>query len=46
MDNSKAGVQLMVTSMITNRIRRHEVLIPINQNYDKIWERNSQKNNR
>ena len=24
--------------MITNRIGRHEVLLPINQNYDKIWE--------
>ena len=36
MDNCKAGVQLLVTSMITNRIRRHEVLTPINQNYDKI----------
>ena len=36
MDNCKAGVQLLVTSMITNRIRQHEVPIPINQNSDKI----------
>ena len=27
-------------SMITDRIGQHEVLLPINQNYDKIWERN------
>lgn len=28
------------TSMITDRIGRHEVLLPINQDYSKIWERN------
>ena len=26
--------------MIADRIRRHKVLLPINQNYDKIRERN------
>ena len=26
--------------MITDRIGQHEVLLPINQDYDKIWERN------
>ena len=26
---------LLITSMITDRIGRHEVLLPINQNYDK-----------
>ena len=31
---------LLITSMITNKIGRHEVLLPINQNYVKIWERN------
>ena len=31
---------LLITSMITDRIRWHEELLPINQNYDKIWERN------
>ena len=34
------GVQesdLLVTSMITNRIGRLEVLLPINHKHDKIW---------
>ena len=26
----------LITTMITDRIGRHEVLLPINQNYDKI----------
>ena len=30
---------LLITSMITNKIGRHEVLLPINQNYVKIWEK-------
>ena len=25
-------------SMITDRIGQHELLLPINQNYDKIWD--------
>ena len=29
-----------ITSMITDRIGQHKVLLPINQNYDKIKERN------
>ena len=29
--------------MITDRIRQQEVLLPINQNYDKIWKRNYTK---
>ena len=24
---------------MTNRIVQHEVLLPINQNYDKIWKK-------
>ena len=31
---------LLITSMITDRIGQLEVLLLINQNYDKIWERN------
>ena len=31
---------LLITSMITDRTGRHEVLSPVNQNHDKIWERN------
>ena len=31
---------LLITSMITDWIGRHDVLLPINQNYDKIWETN------
>ena len=27
---------LLITSMITDRIGQHKVLFPINQNYDKI----------
>ena len=27
-----------MTSMITNRVRQHEVLLPINQNYVKICD--------
>ena len=30
---------LLITSMITDRIGRQEVLLPINQNHDKISER-------
>ena len=25
-------------SMITDKIGQHELLLPINQNYDKIWD--------
>ena len=28
-----------ITSMITDRIRRHEVLLPINHNFNKICEK-------
>ena len=31
---------LLILSMITDRIGWHAVLLPINENYDKIWERN------
>ena len=31
---------LLIMSMITDRIGQHEILFPINQNYDKICERN------
>ena len=33
----------LVTSMITNRIGRHEVLLPINHIYNKNRERNRRK---
>ena len=36
---------LFIASMITDRIGRHEVLLPINQNYDKIWETNNHQLN-
>ena len=29
----------LITSMITDRIRRHEVLLPINHNLKKIFEK-------
>ena len=32
----KRESDLLITRMITDRIGRHEVLSPINQNYDKI----------
>ena len=33
-DDRVAGVRLFITTMITNRIGRHEVLLPINhKNY-------------
>ena len=32
-----------ITSMITDRIGRHEVLLPINRIYNKIRERNKRK---
>ena len=32
------GSDFLVTSMITDRIGRLEVLLPINHNYDKIWK--------
>ena len=30
----------LITSMITDKIGQHEVLLSINQNCDRIWERN------
>ena len=35
---TKEEFDLLITSMITDRIGQHKVLLPINQNYDKIWE--------
>jgi len=37
---AKRESDLLITSMITDRIGRHDVLLPINQNYDKIRETN------
>ena len=34
----KQESDLLIMSMITDRIGQQEVLLPINQNYDKIWE--------
>ena len=31
---------VLITNVIADRIGRHEELLPINQNYEKIWERN------
>ena len=31
---------LLITNMITDRIGRHDILLPIHQIYDRIWERN------
>ena len=31
---------MLVASMIKDRIGQHKVLLTINQNYDKMWERN------
>ena len=38
--NKIRGLGRRITSAITDRIGLHKVLLPINQNYDKIWERN------
>ena len=32
----KSLIDLLITSMITDRIGQHEVLLLMNQNYDKI----------
>ena len=37
---AKRESDLLITSMITDWIGRHDVLLPINQNYDKIRETN------
>ena len=37
---AKRECDLLITSMITDWIGRHDVLLPINQNYDKIRETN------
>ena len=34
----KGESDLLITTMITDRIGRHDVRSPINQNYEKIWE--------
>ena len=33
---NKRESDLLIARMITDRIGRHDVLLPINQNYDKI----------
>ena len=30
--------ECLITSMVTDRIGRHEVLLPINHNFNKIWD--------
>ena len=35
-DDREAGVHLFIMSMNTDKIGRHEVLLPSYQNYDKI----------
>jgi len=37
---AKRESDLLITSMITDWIGRHDVLLPINQNYDKTRETN------
>ena len=37
---AKREADLLITSMITDWIGRHDVLLPINQNYGKIRETN------
>ena len=39
-NDREAGVWFVNNLIITDWIGWHEVLLPINQNYDKIWERN------
>ena len=36
---SKRDSDLLIMSMTTDRIGRHEVILPINQNYNKIREK-------
>ena len=36
----KLESDLLVASMIKDKIGRHKVLLTINQSYDKMWERN------
>ena len=36
----KLESDLLVASMIKDKIGQHKVLLTINQNYDKMWERN------
>ena len=36
---AKRECDMSITSMITDIIGKHEVLLSINQNYDKIWEK-------
>ena len=37
---AKRESNLLITILISDRIGRQEGLLPINQNYDEIWERN------
>ena len=36
----KLESDLLIFSMITEKIGRHDALLLINKNYDKIWETN------
>ena len=36
----KPESDVLIACTITERIGWHKVLLPLNQNYDKIWERN------
>ena len=36
---AKRKSDLLITSMISDKIGRQEGLLSINQNYDEIWER-------
>ena len=38
--SAKQDSDLLIAGTIIDRIRRHEVLLSINQNYGKIWDRN------
>ena len=42
---AKRESDLLIKSIITDRIGRYEVLLPINQNYDNIWETNNHQLN-
>ena len=37
-ERPRSGSPIMITSMITDRIGRHEVLLPINHNFNKICD--------
>ena len=39
-DDRDTGVRFFITSMRADRIEQPEVLSPMNQHFDKIWEIN------